>query len=139
MNKKLVFHTIQKYIGFLDGKTRLPQLFEDPEDTIGYRIRLPDGTIKIASSKNLLLDSDTNYPIVVHKFFLEQLGIPYKGTRTPEESKKISPTRTSWCWNCKRPLTSQVNLECCACDWILCQCGACGCGHNAYLKDKMHY
>lgn len=36
--------------------------------------------------------------------------------------------RTPHCWNCKRGLDNYYQLECTSCWWIVCPCGACGCG-----------
>lgn len=36
--------------------------------------------------------------------------------------------RTTHCYRCKSNLDNSINLECSACRWIVCYCGACGCG-----------
>jgi hypothetical protein len=33
------------------------------------------------------------------------------------------------CYSCKSLLTNATELECASCGWILCKCGACGCGY----------
>lgn len=59
-----------------------------------------------------------------NKHFLERRGKSFAGTRIrPKEQLR----RVTHCYHCKRPLDSSMNLECVACGWILCQCGACGC------------
>ena len=60
-----------------------------------------------------------------HARCLKSLGLPYMGA---------GPS-TSWgnrwarCWACHHPLGSATDLECYACHWILCRCGACGCAY----------
>ncbi len=62
-----------------------------------------------------------------HKTFLKLRAKPFLGTR--DRSDHL-PLRATHCWACKGSLDSTVNLECVACGWILCTCGACGCGHS---------
>ena len=60
-----------------------------------------------------------------HKKFLEDLGIPYRGVRP---SSGIKERRVTHCYDCKGHLDNRIDTECVACGWILCDCGACGCG-----------
>lgn len=63
----------------------------------------------------------------LHRQRLELLGLPYDGVRG------VLPTRErrkTHCYACKANLDNSVQLECAVCDWILCQCGACGCGFS---------
>jgi len=41
------------------------------------------------------------------------------------------PDRSTWCWACKQPLDSRHDLEHVECGWLVCSCGACGCGRAA--------
>ena len=50
-----------------------------------------------------------------------------QGIRPASETSKH---RIAHCWNCKTPLESGVNIECAGCGWIICKCGACGCGYS---------
>lgn len=61
-----------------------------------------------------------------HKAFLLERGLPDNGLRP---STKTRPHRVAHCWNCKTDLDSKVLFECATCAWILCECGACGCGY----------
>lgn len=61
-----------------------------------------------------------------NKLFLEQQGVAFAGTRRRSDSLK---SRVTHCYSCKNNLSSSVNLECIACGWIICQCGACGCAY----------
>jgi len=49
------------------------------------------------------------------------------------QKESVSPStdkglRTSHCYVCKRYLDNFTNAECEKCGWIICPCGACGCG-----------
>lgn len=59
-----------------------------------------------------------------HRDHLVKMGKEYKGSRI------VEPTvhRTAKCWNCHEPLDNAADLECNSCGWIVCSCGACGCG-----------
>ncbi|HIA01094.1 MAG TPA: DUF3553 domain-containing protein [Myxococcales bacterium] len=59
-----------------------------------------------------------------HREFFKSCGIEYLGTR---EAGFRQP-RTPDCFACKCPLDSTIQDECLGCRWILCNCGACGCG-----------
>lgn len=61
-----------------------------------------------------------------HKERLLELGITYLGVRkaTPNPARR----RVAHCWACKEVLDSSIDIECLSCNWILCGCGACGCG-----------
>ena len=50
---------------------------------------------------------------------------------TSVDSLPVAPRqhRVTHCYSCKRHLDSKVFLECSACHWIICGCGACGCGY----------
>lgn len=59
----------------------------------------------------------------VHKHFLEKRGIAYNGTSTSTKTRRITH-----CWSCKNHLDNEIDTECNTCQWIVCICGACGCG-----------
>ena len=61
---------------------------------------------------------------LLHRQKLEEMGVSYIGIRS--NSTKIH--RVTHCYDCKQGLDSTINLECMSCGWILCRCGACGCG-----------
>ena len=67
---------------------------------------------------------------IKHKNFVAERGQAYSGVRIREGSRR---PRASWCWSCKTGLNSSSNLECVTCGWILCECGACGCGKQSIL------
>ena len=59
--------------------------------------------------------------------FLTLKGKSFSGFRP--RSKQLSQ-RVTHCYNCRKHLDSTVDVECVACSWILCNCGACGCGFS---------
>jgi hypothetical protein len=62
-----------------------------------------------------------------HKARLEAMGKQYLGTRDVQLGRK--KRRTTHCYSCKASLDNSIQIECAACNWILCACGACGCGY----------
>lgn len=75
------------------------------------------------------LENSKEALIQYHKEFLEDRGLPYSGIHIRSSDYK---KRETGCYACKGTLNSEVNIECIACGWILCRCGACGCGHSEY-------
>ena len=61
--------------------------------------------------------------ISAHKEFLKEEELPYKGTH-----KNTRSHRVSHCYKCGHRLDNEIDTECNACNWIVCSCGACGCG-----------
>jgi hypothetical protein len=59
-----------------------------------------------------------------HRDRLEELGVSYKGVCTGQ----YRSYRSTHCYFCKTHLQTGSDLECAACNWLLCACGACGCG-----------
>ena len=60
-----------------------------------------------------------------HKKLLHSLGIKYLGISYPHTTKK---ERATHCYSCKKELNNIIDIECNVCGWIICNCGACGCG-----------
>lgn len=60
-----------------------------------------------------------------HKQFLLERGLPDNGIRPAIEKRSH---RVTHCWSCKEHLDNSVDVECATCAWIICGCGACGCG-----------
>jgi hypothetical protein len=58
-----------------------------------------------------------------HEEHMTERGLSYKGVRTSTRQRRVAN-----CWSCHSALSSTTDLECNACSWILCSCGACGCG-----------
>lgn len=72
------------------------------------------------------MQSDLSSIKEYHKEFLAAKGIPYRGVN---HSGKRS-YRTTGCYSCKGHLDNKIDIECVACNWIICRCGACGCGYS---------
>ena len=64
-----------------------------------------------------------------HRHFLDSRGIPYQGISEVSPEKRH---RVAHCYSCKDELDNSINPECTACKWILCDCGACGCGYERH-------
>jgi len=64
--------------------------------------------------------------VVRHRMRFQRMGKKYSGIR---KSNKRVPRETH-CWSCKKTLSSEGFPECVKCGWILCECGACGCGRR---------
>lgn len=60
-----------------------------------------------------------------HRSNITSLGVEYRGVQV---SKKRRKRRTANCYACQSPLDNYFDLECVKCGWIVCDCGACGCG-----------
>ena len=60
-----------------------------------------------------------------HRVHLQKYGLSSAGTRKTEAT---GLARFTHCWSCKQNIDSFSFLECALCGWILCNCGACGCG-----------
>ena len=57
-----------------------------------------------------------------------------KGIKNPEtigiyKAKSNKPKRETHCYECKLGLSSFEDFSCKKCKWLLCMCGACGCGY----------
>jgi hypothetical protein len=64
--------------------------------------------------------------VKAHQRFLAGRGLPEAGTRLPSGQMH----REAHCYSCKSHLDNSVDVECEACRWIICCCGACGCGYQ---------
>ena len=60
------------------------------------------------------------------QFFLN-LGMNDPGTRPAIARGRH---RVTHCYSCKTSLDNAMDAECVACGWIVCRCGACGCGYD---------
>jgi hypothetical protein len=119
-----VKHRIDGYVGVRDGMTRIKHLLESRFDSEGCRVRLPDGTIKIASPSNLVDLVGRDHTVEAHKQKLGLRKLAYLGFRTPEKAAD----RETHCRACRGPVQSSWGLECCACNGVICDCGTCLCG-----------
>lgn len=68
-----------------------------------------------------------------HQVFLKNKGLPNKGVARSEPNKRH---RITHCYSCKNSLDNEINSQCAACQWIICECGACGCGYEFQRYQK---
>jgi hypothetical protein len=64
--------------------------------------------------------------VAAHEAFLDRRGLPIRGTRLG-----LGQRRITHCYNCKNHLDNAVDVECDGRGWIICRCGACGCGYSS--------
>lgn len=64
-----------------------------------------------------------------HKQRMKDLGRRYSGVADVAEKGEGRRVRKTQCYDCKKPLETGFFLECSACAWMICICGACGCGY----------
>lgn len=76
--------------------------------------------------KQQRLEKQRQETLEAHRQFLKSHNLEHQGVQVTTGK---SP-RVTYCWNCKGHLDNSVNFECSACAWILCRCGACGCGYS---------
>jgi hypothetical protein len=126
-----VKHRIDGYVGVRDGMTTMRHLFESRHDSVGCRVRLPDGTIKIASPRNLIDLVGKDHIVEVHRQKLERQGMAYAGFRVAENVAALGRTP---CRGCDSLLPSSWGLECCACNGTICDCATCLCGPKRRKK-----
>lgn len=62
-----------------------------------------------------------------HEEFLASFGVPYGGVSLVLTPRKH---RITHCYSCKTELDNSIDIECNKCGWIICRCGACGCGYS---------
>jgi hypothetical protein len=62
-----------------------------------------------------------------HALHLEAHGI---AVPSPSVFQHSGLHRATACWCCKAPLDSDDEMACVVCRWLLCECGACGCGYK---------
>ena len=80
--------------------------------------------IKDQAQKANILEKYRGSAVVRHRLKLQAMGKEYSGIRYSSNKTR----RETNCWSCKSPITSENLPECITCGWILCSCGACGCG-----------
>lgn len=61
-----------------------------------------------------------------HKAYLIEHGKTYSGVSQNINKKH----RVTHCYSCKENLDSSLHIECNTCNWLICYCGACGCGYE---------
>ncbi len=64
-----------------------------------------------------------------HMDLVIKSGKPYRGLSRPTGGWR---RRVTHCYTCHAHLDNSSDVECVSCGWILCHCGACGCGYLGY-------
>lgn len=64
--------------------------------------------------------------VVRHRLKVESSGRVYTGVRQSATNRQ----RVTHCYSCKSTIDNAIDVECNSCGWILCSCGACGCGYS---------
>ena len=54
--------------------------------------------------------------------------------RSIEQYKLVGDQWASHCYKCKSFVHSKLNSTCEKCEWLICDCKACGCQHPKYRK-----
>ncbi len=62
-----------------------------------------------------------------HKEFLKSRGMTAHMVKLDHIERRVTH-----CYCCAAPLDSERNWGCSVCSWILCNCGACGCGYTEW-------
>jgi hypothetical protein len=93
---------------------------------LDYRVPRP-GLIRILESLISVKDR-RDMTVEAHKDYLAAHGLTQGATGKPKKSSHRETCRT-----CRRKSTkpAEVEVECAACHWIVCVCGACGCAAAA--------
>ena len=81
-----------------------------------------------ASAEAEVADLTAKYHLMIeaeHRQFLRDRGAPYLGTQPTTKGFRVTH-----CYSCKTDLNNELYKECRACGWIICSCGACGCGYD---------
>lgn len=74
--------------------------------------------------REAVLEEKRKQTIDRHRARITDMGREYRGAII-EKGKVI---RNAHCWSCKSQLSNASDVECASCGWIVCSCGACGCG-----------
>jgi hypothetical protein len=128
------------WVGEINGETVvLDEALSDSGSAVTYWLLSEDRFVEFdqnqakASANKLggegIEEAIENYRrsvVVRHRLRFQRMGKKYSGIR---KSNRRVPRETH-CWSCKRTLTSEGFPECVECGWILCECGACGCGRR---------
>lgn len=77
--------------------------------------------------KMQVLPSGRDTVVAYHRESLESRGITYRGVKAV---LGLRQRRVTHCYRCKTNLDNATDVECIACGWIICMCGACGCGYD---------
>jgi uncharacterized protein YifE (UPF0438 family) len=66
-----------------------------------------------------------------HRKYMVSKGKEYKGVTRGSKKRPREPR----CYQCHEELDNAIDYECLNCEWVLCWCGACGCGYKAAWRS----
>ncbi len=61
----------------------------------------------------------------LHEDFLSSKGLKSAGLKRTNRQHRVTQ-----CYHCQEGLDNSIQAECGNCGWIVCSCGACGCGYS---------
>ena len=113
-------HLHHSYEKYLWDKHRAHILTRDAENALVTAYRAPS----LSASEELATATAAFYEDLrrAHGMYLEFKGFSNLGTHL------ASQARVFICHSCYRHTDARSLLQCQACNWIVCRCGACGCG-----------
>ncbi|WP_423679897.1 hypothetical protein [Undibacterium sp. WLHG33] len=113
---------IRDKVRTVDGLQREQAL----EKYFSWKVANDAELMSIEYSKLERLRIERERTIERHREFLIAHGYKYLGIAVSK--KRVN--RITHCWNCKSHLDNAIDVECVSCGWIVCRCGACGCGRQ---------
>lgn len=63
-----------------------------------------------------------------HQEYLKSLGIDITTIAVKHNTNIVRCI--AHCYNCKEHIDNSFHVDCGACGWVICRCGACGCGYE---------
>lgn len=108
------------YHSYEDAKKAATAYFKRPKEQM---------VVTVQSTEPALSDLEER-----HRAKVAETNKQYLGVRLAQGGRR---KRVTHCYSCKSALDNSINLECKACGWILCSCGACGCGYSELIV-QMH-
>lgn len=106
-----------------DGAT-LNDVVLDGADVVGTTLATMLRQQKLEKERQERLGKQRQKTLEAHKQFLKSRNFECHGVQVAT-ARQHRVTR-----NCRGNLDNSVDLEGSACGWILCRCGACGCGYR---------
>jgi hypothetical protein len=115
---------VEQLLGNLEALYRKnPEIFEPAVLSEIRTAKVCVGLISRSDLEQLENEPQKKAVISAHKAFLKKHRIGHKGTRLGFTTR-AEPV----CYVCNRSNDGSIDLECNICGWVICSCGACGCG-----------
>ena len=90
---------------------------------------------KVKKEVRFFLEDSNNIRDVIkrnHSRKLVEKGIKNSAEIYTSGKKRGQVNRVTHCYSCGHGLSSFEDFSCSTCNWLLCACGACGCGYMYY-------